>query len=115
MSLIARIQKRQCTECVCVCVSYTLEVLHVDVVQPTQVFVGLQEAGELLMLSDGLRQQLPSLPLLHVPAEQEVRKVLQETHARHQSYTFTETCAEQKTKSLIAMRFSIIIKYTSRD
>lgn len=79
-------------ECVCVRASYTLEVLHVGVVQPAQVFVGLQEAGELLVLSDGLRQQLPSLPLLHVPAEQEVRKVLQDkTHTRHLLGQFSDT------------------------
>ena len=64
--------------CVWVCVSYAAVVLDVDVVQPAQVLVGLQETGQLLVLSDRLRQQLPSLPLLHVPAEQEVSKVLQQ-------------------------------------
>ena len=61
----------------CVCVSYAAVVVDVDVVQPAQVLVGLQEAGQLLVLSDRLRQQLPPLPLLHVPAEQEVSEVLQ--------------------------------------
>jgi hypothetical protein len=52
--------------------------MYVDVVQPAEVFVGLQEAGQLLVLGDGLGEQLAPLSLLHVPAEQEVRKVLQE-------------------------------------
>lgn len=63
---------------VCVCVSYAAVVVDVDVVQPAQVLVGLQEAGQLLVLSDRLRQQLPPLSLLHVPAEQEVSEVLQQ-------------------------------------
>lgn len=50
--------------------------MDVDVVQPAQVLVRLQEAGELMMLSGRLRQQLPPLTLLHVPAEKEVGKVL---------------------------------------
>lgn len=58
------------------CLSYTAVVVHVHVVQPAEVLVGLQEAGQLLVLSGRLRQQLPSLPFLHVPAEQEVSKVL---------------------------------------
>lgn len=61
-----------------VCVSYAAVVVDVDVVQPAQVLVGLQEAGQLLVLSDRLRQQLPPLSLLHVPAEQEVSEVLQQ-------------------------------------
>lgn len=64
--------------CTRVCVSYAAVVVDVDVVQPAQVLVGLQEAGQLLVLSDRLRQQLPPLSLLHVPAEQEVSKVLQQ-------------------------------------
>lgn len=63
-------------ECVRVRASYAAVVVHVDVVQPAEVLVGLQEAGQLLVLSGRLGQQLPPLPLLHVPAEQEVRKVL---------------------------------------
>ena len=51
--------------------------MDVDVVQPAQVLVSLQEAGQLLVLSGRLGQQLPPLPLLHVPTEQEVSKVLQ--------------------------------------
>lgn len=61
----------------CVC-SYTLEVVDVDVVQPAQVLVSLQEAGQLLVLRDRLGEQLAPLPLLHVPAKQEVCKVLQQ-------------------------------------
>lgn len=64
--------------CTRVCVSYAAVVVDVDVVQPAQVLVGLQEAGQLLVLSDRLRQQLPPLSLLHVPAEQEVSEVLQQ-------------------------------------
>lgn len=52
--------------------------MHVHVVQPAEVLVGLQEAGQLLVLSGRLGQQLPPLPFLHVPAEQEVSKVLKE-------------------------------------
>lgn len=63
----------------CVRVSYTAVVVDVDVVQPAQVLMRLQEAGELLVLSGRLGQQLPPLPLLHVPAKQEVGKVLQAT------------------------------------
>lgn len=59
------------------CVSYTQVIVDVYVVQPAQVLVRLQEAGELMMLSGRLGQQLPPLPLLHVPAEKEVSKVLQ--------------------------------------
>lgn len=61
------------------CLSYAAVVVHVHVVQPAEVLVGLQEAGQLLVLSGRLRQQLPSLPLLHVPAEQEVSKILKVT------------------------------------
>lgn len=49
------------------------------VMQPAEVIVSLQETGQLLVCRCWLRQQLPSLAFLHVPAEQEVRKVLQET------------------------------------
>lgn len=62
--------------CVCVCVSYAAVVVHVHVVQPAEVLVGLQEAGQLLVLSGRLGQQLPPLPFLHVPAEHKVGKVL---------------------------------------
>ena len=55
---------------------YRVVVMDVDVVQPAQVLMSLQEAGELLVLGGRLGQQLPPLPLLHVPAEQEVGKVL---------------------------------------
>ncbi len=57
--------------------TYTVVVVNIDVVQPAQVLVRLQEAGQLLVLSGRLGQQLPPLPFLHVPAEQEVSKVLQ--------------------------------------
>lgn len=60
------------------CASYAVVVVHVDVVQPAQVLVRVQEAGQLLVLSGRLGQQLPSLPFLHVPTEQEVSKVLQQ-------------------------------------
>lgn len=64
----------------CVCVgggaAYTQVIVDVDVVQPAQVLVRLQKAGELMMVSGRLRQQLPPLTLLHVPAEKEVGKVL---------------------------------------
>lgn len=73
----------------CVCSTYTAEVVDVDVVQPAEVFVGLQEAGQLLVLGDGLGEQLAPLPLLHVPAEQEVCKVLQEV-----------TCKLNETRSI---------------
>lgn len=65
-------------QCVCVCVgaAYTQVIVDVDVVQPAEVLVRLQEAGKLMMLSGRLGQQLPPLPLLHVPAEKEVSKVL---------------------------------------
>lgn len=62
--------------------SYAAVVVHVHVVQPAEVLVGLQEAGQLLVLSGRLRQQLPPLPFLHVPAEQEVGKVLEATQRR---------------------------------
>lgn len=58
-------------------IAYTQVIVHVDVVQPAQVLVRLQEAGELMVLSGRLGQQLPPLPLLHVPAEEEISKVLQ--------------------------------------
>lgn len=69
---------------VCVCVSYAAVVVDVDVVQPAQVLVRLEETGQLLVLSGRLGQQLPPLPLLHVPAEQEVGKVLRQevTHRK---------------------------------
>lgn len=67
----------QCSAAVCVCVAYTQVIVDVDVVQPAQVLVRLQEAGELMVLSGRLGQQLPPLPLLHIPAEKEVSKVLQ--------------------------------------
>lgn len=57
-------------------VAYTQIIVDMDVMQPAQVLVGLQEAGELMMLSGRLGQQLPPLPFLHVPAEKEVGKVL---------------------------------------
>lgn len=41
---------------VCVCVSYTQVIVDVYVVQPAQVLVRLQEAGELMMLSGRLGQ-----------------------------------------------------------
>lgn len=66
----------------CVRAPYAAVVVHVDVVQPAEVLVGLQEAGQLLVLSGRLGQQLPPLPLLHVPAEQEVSKVLQQEVTR---------------------------------
>lgn len=47
-------------------------------VQPAEVLVRLQEAGQLLMLSGWLGEQLPPLPLLHVPAKQEISKVLRQ-------------------------------------
>ncbi|TNN60481.1 hypothetical protein EYF80_029332 [Liparis tanakae] len=53
-------------------------VVDVDVVQPAQVL----EAGQLLVLRGRLGQQLPPLPLLHVPAEQEVSKVLRQEVTR---------------------------------
>lgn len=56
---------------------YSLIVLHVYVVQPAEVIVSLQEAGQLLVSCDWLRQELPSLAFLHVPTEQEVGKVLE--------------------------------------
>lgn len=70
--------------CVCVCASYAAVVVDVDVVQPAQVLVRLEETGQLLVLSGRLGQQLPPLPLLHVPAEQEVGKVLRQevTHRK---------------------------------
>lgn len=45
--------------------------------QPAEMLMSLQEAGELLVLSGRLGQQLPSLAFLHVPTKQEVGKVLQ--------------------------------------
>ena len=59
--------------------SYSLIVLHMYVMQPAEVIVSLQEAGQLLVCCYWLRQQLPSLAFLHVPAEQEVSEVLEET------------------------------------
>lgn len=50
--------------------------------QPAEMIMGLQEAGQLLVLGNGLGQQLPPLALLYVPAEQEVCKVLQEEEAQ---------------------------------
>lgn len=63
--------------CVLFLSPYTLVVVDLDVVQPAEVLVSLEEAGELLVLSRRLGQQLPPLPLLHVPTKQEVGKVLQ--------------------------------------
>lgn len=68
--------------CVCVGVAYTQVIVDVYVVQPAQVLVRLQETGELMMLSGRLGQQLPPLPLLHVPAEKEVSKVLYTVHTQ---------------------------------
>jgi len=62
----------------CVRVAYTLIVVDVDVVQPAQVLVSLQEAGQLVVLCSWLGQQLTPLPLLHVPTKQEVSKVLED-------------------------------------
>lgn len=75
----------------CVCVLYTAVVVDVDMVQPAQVLVRLQEAGQLLVLSGRLGQQLPPLPLLHVPAEQEVGKVLQQEVTEEVSELLRET------------------------
>lgn len=68
--------------CVCEGAAYTQVIVDMDVVQPAQVLVRLQEAGELMMLSGRLRQQLPPLPLLHVPAEKEVGEVLYTVHTQ---------------------------------
>lgn len=79
--------RRRLTGCGCVCVRapYAAVVVHVDVVQPAQVLVRLQEAGQLLVLRGRLGQQLPPLPFLHVPAEQEVSKVLRQEVAQRGS------------------------------
>lgn len=69
--------------CLCVCVPYTQVIVDVDVVQPAQVLVRLQEAGELMVLSGRLGQQLPPLSLLHIPAEKEISKVLQAGSKTH--------------------------------
>lgn len=56
--------------------TYSLIIVLVYVMQPAEVIVSLQKAGQLLVSCYWLRQELPPLAFLHVPAEQEVSKVL---------------------------------------
>lgn len=77
--------------CVRVGLSYTVIVVHMHMVQPAEVLVGLQEAGQLLVLSGRLGQQLPPLPFLHVPAEQKVSKVLKEGRGMRSVFNFQRT------------------------
>lgn len=78
-----------------VSVSYTAIVVDVDVVQPAQMLVRLQEAGQLLVLCSRLGKQLSPLPLLHVPAKQEVSKVLQQK-VTHGTKKLSSSMSEEK-------------------
>ena len=71
--------------------TYTLVVVDVDVVQPAEVLVGLQEAGQLGVVGAGLGQQLAPLALLHVPAEHKVCKVL---HTHTHIISFPAICKD---------------------
>lgn len=72
-----------------------------NVMQPAEVLVGLQEASQLLVLRDWLGEQLPPLALLHVPAEQEVCKVLQTAETVPHNCGLSPVCFTIITKQVL--------------
>ena len=110
--------------CVCVGVthereswrgSYALVVVHMDVMKPTEVLVGLQEAGQLLVLGDRLREQFPPLPLFHVPAEQEVCKVLQKVENPQNPGEHSTTIPDKNIYGLLDKRVWYGLYYLIRE
>lgn len=49
--------------------SYGLVVVHMNIMKPAEVLMGLQEISQLLVLCYWLREQFPPLALLHVPTK----------------------------------------------